>query len=69
MTRRRPEFEPGVAGAFALNLNKLSDGGGSQIQWLTTQSETDFAITIGIKAYEPQRSPPQRRGEALALPI
>ena len=46
MARRRPEFEPGAAGAEAATLNKFSAGvpknasflgwgaGGTQIQWL-----------------------------------
>ena len=31
-----------------LNLNKLSDADGSQIQWLTTLSETDFSGCLCI---------------------
>ena len=31
-----------------LNLNKLSDAGGSQIQWLSDAARTDFSITSGI---------------------
>jgi len=31
-----------------LNLNKLSDADGSQIQWLTTPSETDFSGCLCI---------------------
>ncbi len=42
MPRRRPEFEPGEAGAEAAKLKKFSDAGGSHIQWLPTQAETDF---------------------------
>jgi hypothetical protein len=34
MTRRRPEFESGEAGAEAAKLKKFSDAGGSQSLWL-----------------------------------
>ena len=42
MARRRPEFEPGIAGAEAAKLNKFSDAGGTQIQWLPDAARTDF---------------------------
>jgi hypothetical protein len=48
MARRRPEFEPGLAGAEAAKLNKFSDAGGTQIQWLPDAARTDFSITSGI---------------------
>jgi hypothetical protein len=48
MARRRPEFEPGPAGAEAAKLNKFSDAGGTQIQWLPDAGRTDFSITSGI---------------------
>ena len=44
----RPEFEPGLAGAEAAKLNKFSDAGGTQIQWLPDAARTDFSITSGI---------------------
>ena len=40
LTRRRPEFGPGVAGAEAAKLKKFSDAGGSQIQWLSDAVKT-----------------------------
>ena len=42
MPRRRPEFEPGFAGAEAAKLKKFSDAGGSQIQWLPDAGRTRF---------------------------
>jgi hypothetical protein len=32
--KQRPEFEPDEVGAEAAKLEKFSDAGGSQIQWL-----------------------------------
>ncbi len=48
MARRRPEFEPGPAGAEAAKLKKFSDAGGTQIQWLSDDARTNFSITSGI---------------------
>ena len=42
MARRRPEFEPGFAGAEAAKLEKFSDAGGSQIQWLSDDARNQF---------------------------
>lgn len=55
MTRRRPEFEPGIAGAEAAKLKKFSAGvptdalhrkgwgaGGLKFSGCPTQSETNF---------------------------
>ncbi|HSX25669.1 MAG TPA: hypothetical protein VLE89_01510 [Chlamydiales bacterium] len=54
MPRRRPEFEPGVAGAEAAQPERLGAGvpedasslgwgaGGPQIQWLPDAGRTDF---------------------------
>ncbi len=42
MTRRRPEFEPGKAGAEAAKLKKFSDAGGIKISGCPTKSETNF---------------------------
>ena len=42
MARRRPEFEPGEAGAEAAKLKKFSDAGGSQIQWLSDAARNQF---------------------------
>ena len=42
MTRRRPEFEPGKAGAEAAKLKKFSDGGGLKICGCPTQAEINF---------------------------
>jgi hypothetical protein len=42
MTRRRPEFEPGVASAEAAKLKKFSDAGGSQNQWLPDEVRNQF---------------------------
>jgi hypothetical protein len=42
MARRRPEFEPGKAGAEAAKLKKFSDAGGSQIQWLSDAVRNQF---------------------------
>ncbi|HSX26432.1 MAG TPA: hypothetical protein VLE89_05430 [Chlamydiales bacterium] len=42
MPRRRPEFEPGVAGAEAAQPEGLGDAGGPQIQWLPDAGRTDF---------------------------
>ena len=42
MARRRPEFEPGLAGAEAAKLKKFGDAGGSQIQWLSDAARNRF---------------------------
>jgi hypothetical protein len=39
MPRRRPEFEPGAAGAEAAKLFKFSDAGRTQIQWLSDAAQ------------------------------
>ncbi|HSX10817.1 MAG TPA: hypothetical protein VLF94_03770 [Chlamydiales bacterium] len=41
MPRRRPEFGPGVAGAEAAQLTKLSDAGGAKFSGCPTPAETD----------------------------
>jgi hypothetical protein len=42
MPRRRPEFEPGFAGAEAAQLKKLSDAGGLKGSGCSTKAETNF---------------------------
>jgi hypothetical protein len=42
MPRRRPEFEPGEAGAEADTLKKFIDAGGTQMQWLFDVGRTNF---------------------------
>ena len=42
MARRRPEFEPGLAGAEEAKLNKFSDAGGTQIRWLPRRRQNRF---------------------------
>jgi hypothetical protein len=49
MTRRRPEFESGVAGAEAAKLKKFSDAGGSQIQWLSDAVRNQILKLFGYK--------------------
>ena len=52
LTRRRPEFGPGVAGAEAAKLKKFSDAGGSQIQWLSdavkNQVLSSFVYNVSV---------------------
>jgi 23S rRNA pseudouridine1911/1915/1917 synthase len=52
MPRRRPEFEPGEAGAEADKLKKFIDAGGPQMQWLFDVGRTNFRITSGIASME-----------------
>ncbi len=42
LTRRRPDFKPGLAGAEAAKLKKFSDAGGLKIGGCPTQSKTNF---------------------------
>lgn len=42
MTRRRPKFKPGIAGAEAAKLNKFSDAGELQILWLLDAVRNQF---------------------------
>ncbi len=63
MARRRPEFEPGLAGAEEAKLKKFSAGvpedasslgwgaGGTQIQWLPDAARTDLSIMSGISLF------------------
>jgi len=42
LTRRRPDFESGEAGAEAAKLKKFSDAGGLESSGCPTPSETNF---------------------------
>ena len=51
MPRRRPEFGPGVAGAEAAKLEKFSDAGGTQIQWLPDAGRIQVSSRAQYKQY------------------